>query len=68
MANVTVLVQLVPGIMQANTLAQNVIQNVLNVICSMEISALSVTLIANGHSLMDKHVSPNVLSVNTEID
>ncbi len=64
MANVSVLVQLVLGIMQANTLAQNVIQNVQNVISLMEISVQVVTQTANSLSLMDRHVSPNVLLVN----
>jgi len=67
MANVTILVQLVLGIMQVNILVQNVIQNVLNVICLTEISALVVTLIANGLSLTDKHARQNVLLVNMEI-
>lgn len=67
MENVSVLVQLVPGIMPVNILVQNVIQNVWNVICSMEISVQVVTLIVNGRSWMDRRVSPNVLLVNMEI-
>ena len=68
MGNVLVLVQSVPGIMQVNILAQNVIQNVQNAIFLMEISVQVVTQTASGHSLMDRHVSPNVLLENMEID
>ena len=68
MGNVSALVHLVPGIMQVNILAQNVIQNVQNVIYLMEISVQVVTLTASGHFLMDRHVRPNVLLENMAID
>lgn len=68
MGNVLLLVQVAPGIMQVNTLAQNVIQNAHNVMFLMEISVQVVTLTASGHSLMDRHVSLNVLLENMVIE